>query len=289
MSTMRGPLGGVLFLVASNGLTASVDSVAKHLSRDLHGVQIAWGYAVAIAVALLAWSIARPTPLRQALATRRPALQLARPAMLMLTISTLFVGIAHLPLADAVAISFTAPLFITVLSIPLLGERVGVHRWLAVVAGLVGVVVIVRPGEAGLHWAVSMPLVSAVFFALFQIMTRQLAATERTTTTLLYTGFGGAVWGSMLVPFFWSPLAPGHLLVFALTGLLGVAAHLCMIKAYEFTQASLLAPFNYVKLVWASLLGFAAFGEIPGTHVTVGAAIIVASGLYVLQRERRAR
>lgn len=244
MTASRQQKFGILFLIASNGLTAAVDAGAKYLTAELHSVQIVWGYFLAIFLLLLGYAAARRVPLRRTLRTKRFALQIARPAMLALTITVLFLGLTYIPLADATAISFTAPLFIAVLSVPILGERVGPHRWSAVIVGLVGVVIIIRPGGEIVHWAVFMPLISAVFFALFQIITRLLAATEDTFTTLFYTGAGGLFWISLVVPFFWQPITAAQIGIFAVIGLLGAGAHLCLVKAFAETEASLLAPFN---------------------------------------------
>lgn len=289
MNLARLPVIGIAFLIASNGLTASVDGVAKLLTADLHSLQIVWGYCAVIFALLLVFALGRRTPLRRTLATRRRGTHFLRAGMLVATISALFWGLAYIPLADATAIAFMAPLFVTTLSGPMLGERIGAHRWVAVAAGFVGVVLIVRPQGGGLQWAVLLPLVSALFFALFQIMTRRLAATESTFTTLFYTGLGGMVWSSLLVPFVWRPMTATHLLVFAGIGALGVGAHLCMIRAFTAAEASLLAPFNYVKLVWAVAIGYLLFADVPGPAVLTGAAVIVASGLYVLVREGRDR
>lgn len=283
----RGVAVGIVLLVVANGLTATVDAGAKLLGTQLHSSQIVWGYCVGIGAFLVAFALARPTPLRETLATRELSMQLARPAMLVLAISTLFLAFNYMPLADAAAIALTAPLFITALSVPLLGERVGAHRWAAVVVGLIGAAIVVRPGTDAFHWAALIVLASALSFALFQLMTRRLAATESTFTTLFYTGIGAMLWSSLVVPFVWRPLEPVHALWFAALGLLGVGAHLSMIKAFEMAQASLLAPFNYVKLLWAALLGYALFGDVPGPAVIVGATVIAASGTYVILRERR--
>ena len=286
MSPMRRPHTGALFLVMSNGLTATVDAAAKYMSPSLHGVQVVWGYSLAIMVLVLGYAVVRPEPLRRAFATRRPALQLGRGAMLFVTISMLFVALAYLPLADVIAISFAAPLFITVLAVPLLAERVGAHRIVAVVAGLAGVAIVMRPGAGMFEWAALLALGSALFFSLFQLSTRVLAATEPPFTTLLYTAIGTLACSSVAVPFFWRPISAVEIGVFAVIGALGVGAHVCMIRAYEFTQASFLAPFNYAKLLWAVALGFLVFGEVPQLNVVVGSVVIVASGLYVLYRER---
>ena len=277
---------GALFLVMSNGLTATVDAAAKYMSPSLHGIQVVWGYSLAITVLVLGYAAVRPQPIRRAFATRRPLLQFGRGAMLFVTISMLFMALAHLPLADVIAISFAAPLFITVLAVPLLSERVGLHRIGAVLAGLAGVAIVMRPGAGMFEWAALLALASALFFSLFQLTTRVLAATEPPFTTLLYTGIGALACSSLAVPFFWAPISAFELAVFAVIGILGVGAHVCMIRAYAFTQASFLAPFNYAKLLWAVALGYLVFGDVPQVHVIAGSVVIVASGLYTLYRER---
>ena len=289
MTSIRNLHTGALFLVMSNGLTATVDAAAKYMTPSLHGVQIVWGYSLSIAILVIGYAAVRPEPIRRAFATRRPLLQVGRGAMLFVTISTLFMALAYMPLADVIAISFAAPLFITLLAAPLLSERVGVHRIGAVVAGLAGVAIVMRPGAGMFEWAALLALASALVYALFQLTTRVLAATEPPFTTLLYTGLGALACSSLAVPFFWAPISAFELVVFAVIGGLGVAAHVCMIRAYAFTQASFLAPFNYAKLLWAVALGYLVFGDVPQRHVVAGSVVIVASGLYMLYRERQRR
>ena len=168
MTSDRNLHTGALFLVMSNGLTATVDTVAKYMSPSLHGVQVVWGYSLAITVLVLGYAAFRPEPLWRAFATRRPLLQFGRGAMLFATISMLFVALAKLPLADVIAISFAAPLFIILLAAPLLSERIEVHRFAAVVFGLAGVAIVMRPGAGVFEWAALLALASAVFFAFFR-------------------------------------------------------------------------------------------------------------------------
>ena len=198
---------------------------------------------------------------------------------------SLFVGLTFLPLAEATAIGFMAPLFITGLAIPLLGERISTHRWLAVIAGLIGVCIIVRPGSGLWQWASAMPLIGAVCFALYQITTRMLTATENTHSIVFYTGLTGAVWSSIAVVFFWRTPQLTHWGVFFGTGILGAAAHLCLVNSFRLAQASLLAPFNYTKLLWASILGFVLFDDVPTINTLLGSIVIMVAGLYVLYRE----
>ena len=182
--------------------------------------------------------------LRVVVRTQHLGLHMLRSACLILTIVLLFVGIAYIPFADVIAISFMAPLFITILAVPMLDEPFVWHRLGAVLVGLAGVVVIMRPSVGVLHWAAFMPLAAGLFFALFQIMTRKLAALDDWFTTFFYTGAGGLIWVSLGVGFFWRPLELEHLGFFALMGVLGAAAHLCIVKALQAAQASVLAPFN---------------------------------------------
>ena len=219
--------------------------------------------------------------------TNRPIIQIIRPGFLVCSISSLFVGLTYLPLAEATAIGFVAPLFITVLSVPILKQKVGIHRWCAVIVGLVGVMIIVRPGGNFWQLVSIMPLIGALFFALFQILTRLLSTTENPLTTLFYTGIGGLFWSSLIVSFVWIDPAPIHLLVFLATGVLGALAHLCLINAFNYAEASLLAPYNYTKLLWVAVFGYFIFDDIPSIDIWVGAGVIILAGLYVLYRERK--
>ena len=277
----------ISLLISANGLTAAIDSIAKHLSDGLPSVQIVWGYYVGISVSLLVCAALRSLPWRDVVTTSRLPAQLTRSTMLAFSLVTLFVGIAHLPIADVVAITFMAPLFITLLAVPMLGETFRLYRFGAVAAGLLGVFIIVRPGFVSLHWAVSMPIISAVFWALFQILTRRLASTERTATTLFYTTLGGVFWASIAVLFVWRPMSVTDVLFLSGAGVLGAAAHYLLTRAFAQAEASLLAPFNYVKLVWVAILGFVVFGEQPSTYTLLGSLVIVMSGVFVFIRQRQ--
>ncbi len=277
---------GVLFFVMGNLLTAIVDAFAKLMTRDMHALQIVWGYFATMAVLVGGYALIARLPRARFVDTSRIGLHLARSALLVLTISALFIGLTYIPLADAVVIMFSAPLFITALSAPVLGEQVGVHRWSAVVIGLVGVIIVVEPGGA-MRWPVLMPLAAALSFAAFQIVTRRLMATEAPLVALFHISVGACAWSSLIVVFVWSPLTMYQAGMLAGIGVLGVFAHLCIIKAFQAAEASFLAPFNYVKLLWATVLGYVLFGEVPASRVLAGSAIIIVSGLYVIWRERR--
>jgi drug/metabolite transporter (DMT)-like permease len=277
---------GVFYFLAAIGLISLIDTICKFFTDELHAAMLVWGYFVGITFFVAGYFGSR----RQfaLLQSGQPVLQIARSGFLVLSISGLFVSLTYLPIAEATAIGFTGPLFITVLSVPFLGERVGWHRWLAVVIGLAGVLVIVRPGGAVWHWSAIMALLGAVSFAFFQLVTRRLASTpDRHQTTLLYTSIGGTAWASLIVPFFWTTPTISHVALFLVIGAMGTGAHFLMIQAFARAEASLLAPFNYSKLIWVVILGYLVFDDLPGPDTLIGSAIIAAAGLYVLYREGR--
>ena len=280
------PLKGVIFFMTAIFLISVVDTVCKVFTKDLHSIQLVWGYFVGINLTLWVFFLFKGEKFSNLRRTERPLLQIIRPAFLVCSISSLFIGLTYLPIAEATVIGFVAPLFITALSVPILKEHVDIHRWSAVVIGLVGVIIIIRPGGDLWHLASVMPLLGALFFALFQIITRLLAATERTHTTLFYTGLGGLAWSSLIVPFVWLTPSITHIFVFLSTGAMGAMAHLCMISAFDRAEASLLAPYNYTKLIWVSVLGYLIFNDVPSLDMWIGAIIIVSAGFYVLYREK---
>ena len=191
-------LSGILFFIAAILLISIVDTICKIFTTELHSLQLVWGYFLGINLTLWIFFYCRRERITNLVKTERIVVQSMRPAFLAASITSLFLGLTYLPIAEATTIGFTAPLFITALSGPILREKVGIHRLLAVVIGLVGVLVIVRPGGGLWHWASLMPFVGAIFFAVFQIITRLLSNTEKTNTTLFYTGLGGFFWTSII-------------------------------------------------------------------------------------------
>ena len=278
---------GILFFMTSILIISAVDTICKIFTKELHAIQIVWGYFIGINLTLWAFFFFKGIKFSKLSMTERPILQILRPAFLVCSISSLFVGLTYLPLAEATAIGFVAPLFITILSVPILKESIGIHRWSAILIGLAGVIIIIRPGGEFWQFASIMPLLGAIFFALFQIFTRLLSRTEKTFTTLFYTGIGGLGWSSLIVPFVWVAPSQIHMVVFLTTGIFGALAHLCMIKAFDYAEASLLAPYNYTKLLWVSIFGYWVFEDIPSIEMWIGSGVIVTAGLYVFYREQK--
>jgi drug/metabolite transporter (DMT)-like permease len=199
-------------------------------------------------------------------------------------------GLRHLALADAIAVSFTGPLFITALAPLLLGETVGWRRWLAVLVGFAGVLFMLRPGSAALQWAIVYPLGAAVFGGLRDLITRRIAGTETTVAVLAVTTTVVLLAGLATGPLVdWVLPGLGDIAKFAASGALIAVAHTLMIEAFRRGEAALVAPFKYSSLLWATLIGFFMFGELPDPWTIFGAVTIVLAGLYVLHRETQLR
>ncbi|HEX6113668.1 MAG TPA: DMT family transporter [Geminicoccaceae bacterium] len=267
-------------------LFACMDAGSKLLAEDYSIVQILWVRFLSLL------AVSGSLALRQGsagLITRRFWLQSLRSLMLMIEIGLFIWTITVLPLANAHAILAISPLLVTALSVPLLGEKVGIRRWTAVAIAFVGMLLIVRPGFGAMHPMALVALLCAGMWSLYQILTRVVSRTDPPLTTLFYTALIGAIALTVIGPFYWrSPDAEGWAL-FALVAALGASGHYLLIKALQLAPASLLQPFAYTVLVWATLVGFTVFGSLPDPFTVAGALIIVASGLYALARERRGR
>lgn len=229
-------------------------------------------------------------PVRRAslLATSKPWLEIARAVALLASTICNFIAVQYLPLTLTAAIFFTAPLWICVLSIPLLGERVGIRRWAAILIGLTGGFIATRPWSADFHWAVFVSLGTAICTALYSILTRQLAGVDSTSTQQFYAGWVAtlAIAPAALVHWEW-PTVPVDWFAFALIGVLGWTGHQFMTVAHRFAPASVLAPFLYLQMVFLTASSWVIFHQPPDAWTLTGAAIVLASGLYVWLRERQ--
>ena len=193
-------------------------------------------------------------------------------------------GLQYLQPAEATAINFISPLFITLLSIPLLGEKVGLHRATAAGVGFLGVMLVVRPGSDAFQMAALFPVFCAISWAGAMIATRKMTA-ERPEVTMAWTGAVGFIGLSIVMAFVWKTPDLQGVILGILTGVLSTAGHWLVVKAYRLAPASVLAPFSYAQLVFAGFMGFVAFGIIPGPWTLFGGLVITASGLYSAQRE----
>ncbi len=277
---------GILWMLATMFCFITLDAIMKHLLESYSLVQVTWGrffFGTVFAAVLCG------AKLPDFIKSRAPKKQLLRSVLLMSTTGVFNAGIRSTPLATGTTIMFLSPILVTLLSIPLLGEKVGIRRWTGITMGLTGAMIVVRPWDGGLGGTgtgVLLLLVAALLNANYQLVTRMVREDDP-LTSLLFTATAGAVVSSLIVPWFWA--APS-LLSWALliaSGIAGGLGHFCLIRALRLAPASVVAPFSYSALVWATAFGFVIWGDWPDLWTWTGAAIIIGSGLYIFHREQR--
>lgn len=273
------PWRGVAFLVGALMLLPIMDGFAKELTTRYPVLQVSWARFFFALLALLPF--ARGLTLRALLLPDQLGLQLTRSVLQVAAVSLFFLTISYLPLADALALAFLYPMITVALAALVLGERVDGRRWLVVLVGFVGAVVIIRPGLGVFHPASLLGLLTSFVFAGFIILTRKLAGTAPPAVILVWGTLVGAVLTTSLVPVVWVTPTLADLGMMLCMGVIGAAGHLLLLKAYELARASVLAPLGYVEMVGAVAVGWIAFGELPDGATWLGMAIIVVSGVYL--------
>ncbi|WP_247654111.1 MULTISPECIES: DMT family transporter [Microvirga] len=266
---------------------ATGDVTAKVLTDTLPAIEVTWlRYVVFCLVVVPTVLVTRGT---RAMHTPPRRLQIIR-ALAVAGSSVLFIlGLGHLQVAEATAINFISPIFITALSIPLLGEKVGIRRWAAAAVGFLGVMLVVQPGGSAFQMAALLPIGAALSWAVAAITTR-LMSSERPEATLAWSAAIGLIALTAFVPFHWRTPTAAEVGLAVLMGGFSTMGHWLIILAYRKAAVSTIAPFSYVQLLFAGLLGFGVFGTVPGAMTLVGGLVIAASGLYTAHRERiRAR
>ena len=273
-------------MAAGMFIFSAVDTQAKLLTATLHPIQIVWSrqLGLLIGVLILLWLKGFVI-----LKTTHLSLQIVR-GMLAACSATLFIlGVSFVPLADAVAVSFIAPFIVTVLGAIVLREKVGMRRWTAVTVGFMGTLIVVRPGMGVLHPAVFFVLIAASAFAMRQILSRLLSDTDKTITTVAYTALVGSLVLSIPLPFIWQwPTTTPQVALLVSIAIMAAFAEILVIKALEVAQAVVVAPVQYSLIIWGTAYGFLVFDQLPDSWTWVGTAVIIASGVYTLQRERKA-
>ena len=279
----RSRVVGAGFMIAAGLQFIAMDTASKAMVADYSFMQITWGRYFFHMLPIVIWIAIRRRP--GIVRTHRPGLQLVRSALLFVSSAVFVLALNYLPLADTVTLNYTGPLLVTALSVPLLGEKVGWRRWAAVFVGFLGVLVVVRPGFAEVHWAVVLPLTTATVFAFYHIATRLLAGTDDPMTTILWSSFVGTAISTACLPFVWTPPDLWGWVGLIAIGALGASGHLSFIHAFSHAPPSFLAPLTYLGLIWATLLGWILFDHLPDGPTFLGMAIIAGSGLYILYRE----
>jgi drug/metabolite transporter (DMT)-like permease len=272
-------------LLAGLQMLPVVDGLAKLLSAEYPVLLLAWGRYTFHLLAVLPVAVWRHG--WRSLMPAGAGLQILRGALLAGATLMFFGAVSRMPVADAIAVVFVYPFLVTALSALLLGERVGVRRWSAVLLGFVGVLVVVRPG-ADFHPAgTPFALGAGTAFACYVLVTRRLAGRAPALVGLAFTAVVGAVALTAALPWVWRPVAPGAFALIVLMGVLTAAGHGLVLRAYETAPASLLAPLGYTEIVGAVVVGLLLFGDFPDPVTWLGIAIISASGVYISLRERR--
>lgn len=263
---------------------ASMDTISKWLVAGYPIGQMMWiRYAV---FCVFAWLVVRRRGgFIVALRSARPVLQTIRALLAVVESATFVLAFRYLPLADTHAIAATSPLIVIALGAAFLGERVDRARWLAVIAGFLGVLLIVRPGFRTLDWPLLIPVAGAILWGSYQILVRLCARSDSPETTLVWSALAAFIATSFIGPWEWQWPDPFSWILLGVMALLGSLSHYALIRALDYAEASSVQPYSYTLLVWVTLLGVVVFGDFPDEWTIAGAVVIVASGLYSWRRD----
>ena len=275
---------GMLFVIGCMTIVPWMDGIAKHLSDSLPVLQIVWArYFFHLLVML---PILLPRYGLGVVRVSNQRLQILRGGLLLGSTILFFFAISQMPLADALALIFLSPLIVTALSPILLGEKVGIRRWAAVLVGFCGALIIVRPGLGVFSGAAVYAVAAGCVYALYLIATRKLARSAPPLVTLAYTALLGAVvMTAVVIPIWvWPTWEQWGLMV--VMGLIAATGHFMLIRGFDFASASLLAPFTYFEIIMMTLVGYVWFNDFPDIYTWIGTAILAASGIYISWRER---
>lgn len=284
---MSNKMRGYLFAISAVCMFAAQDGITKLLVDKYPPVFITMIRFWAFAVFVLVFSACSKGGIRRAVKTHHPWLQITRGALLALEIVLAVIAYKYAGLAMSQAVIQSTPLFVTLLSVPLLGETVGWQRAAAVVAGLIGVLIIINPIEVQFGIATMLPLGVALTFAIYSIATKAVSRRDTAVTSLFYTGIGGAIFMSLIGPIYWVEVAPSDWYLMAVLCVFGALSHYLLILAYNYLPAVEVQPVTYLQLVLNVLMGALVFNEIVTGNMIFGALIVVAAGLFTVWRESR--
>jgi drug/metabolite transporter (DMT)-like permease len=277
---------GIGLMVATTFVFAIQDGISQYLAREYNVLMVVMVRYWFFAAFVITVAIRTSGSIRAAAATQQPLLQGFRGALLALEICVMVAAFATLGLVESHAIFACYPLLIAALSGPVLGEHVGWRRWAAIGVGFIGVLIILQPGITVFAPAAAIPLISALMFALYGLLTRYAARKDTTATSFFWTGTVGAVVMTLIGVWSWEPMVGTDWLWMATLCVTGATGHWLLIRCYEVAEASAVQPFAYLQLVFASAIGLLVFRETLETHVAVGVAIVVGAGLFTLFRAR---
>ena len=283
-SQIISPNRGIGLMILAIVLFTTMDATAKHLIATYPAPLVIWArFAGMLVLVLLILNRRLPRMAR----TRFPVLHFWRSASQFGATGLFFLSLGYIGLAEATAIVDINPVLVTLGAAIFLGEKFGPRRAAGVLAALIGAMIIIRPGSDVFSLAALLPLGAAICYSANVLLTRFLGQKESVWTAMLYASLFGTIAGAAALPWVWQPIATADLPWFVLVGLLGTAAQLCIIRAFSITEASVLAPFGYLGLIFSAFWGIVLFGQYPDRWTVLGALVIVAAGLYVWHRETK--
>ncbi len=279
---------GIALMCGATVFFTGIDTSAKYLNLHMDTVQVVW--ARYLGAFLVSFLFINPLTEPGLMNTKRPWLQTVRSVLLLLSTILNMFALRYLQLDETMSILFATPLLVALFSIPFLGESIGPRRWAAIVVGFIGILIITRPGLGHMHHAALLTVAGTFCFALYNISTRILSESDTSGTTSFYSSLFGAVVMSAAVPFVWTwPSSWLHIAIMAIMGACGAFGHYLLIVAHRLAPASILAPFIYTQLIWVSISGYLVFNDLPSHWTLIGACVVIASGLYLIYRERKVR
>jgi drug/metabolite transporter (DMT)-like permease len=286
LRTVQNTRLGIWLMVATTFVFAMQDGISRHLAGEYNVLMVVMIRYWFFAAFVMAVAARKAGGLRAAAATSQPGIQIFRGVLLATEICVMVLGFVLLGLVESHAVFTSYPLLIAALSGPILGESVGWRRWTAIGVGFVGVLIILQPGFRVFQIEALVPLAAALMFALYGLMTRYAARKDSAATSFFYTGTVGAVVMTAVGVWFWEPMTGPDWAWMSLLCVTGALGHWLLIKVYDVAEASAVQPFAYLQLVFAATLGITVFGEQLEWNVALGAALVVAAGIFTLLRAR---
>jgi drug/metabolite transporter (DMT)-like permease len=280
---------GILLMVATTFVFATQDGISRHLASEYNVLMVVMIRYWFFAAFVMAVASRKSGGLRKAATTTQPVLQTVRGLLLAAEVCVMVLAFTLLGLVESYAVFISYPLIIAALSGVVLGERVGWRRWTAISVGFIGVLIVLQPGFRVFSPAALIPLLSALMFALYGLLTRFAARKDSTATSFFWTGTVGAAFMTVIGIWFWEPMTGPDWVWMGALCITGALGHWLLIRCYEVAEASAVQPFAYLQLVFGSAFGIFIFGETIATNVAIGAGVVIAAGLFTLWRERVAR
>jgi len=278
---------GIILMSLTMLIFASQDGISRYLADEYNVILVVMIRYWFFALFVLTISARMAGSIRKAAATTQPKLQIFRGLLLAAEVCVMVLAFTLLGLIESMAIFASYPLMVAALSGPVLGEKVGPYRWLAIGIGMVGVLIILKPGFGVFSPYALIAVVSSAMFALYSLLTRYAARKDTAATSFFWTGVAGAVGMTFGGVWFWEPMAPTDYIWMLALCITGAGGHFLLIKTYEVAEASAVQPFAYLQLVFVSIIGMTVFGETLAANVAIGAALVIAAGVFTALRERR--